>query len=337
MVEKIKANPKKTAVFVILILLLAFIVWLFLKPFQLNQEIVANPATSYEDALTRIITIQAEEEAMAEVNPVCHSKLLTHGEKTEKVVVFFHGFTSCPEQYVPLAEQFYESGYNVYIPRQPYHGMFDNMTTALEALTAEDLAAYGSSSADIAQGLGEEVIISGLSGGGSVASYVAQERADVELAAPTAPFLGVGFIPSFLTKPVTNLALMLPNFYLWWDPTTKNENPESSAWQYNRYPIHALMANLELGFVTARDGEASAPHSLAITMIGNENDRSVNNNVSLDLVNIWREHGKDEVDIYVFEKALGLEHDIISIDRSYSRPDIVYPVMLELLGAEEGE
>ena len=334
MVAKIKANPKKTAVLAVLVLLIAFIIWLFLKPFSLQQEPIADPANSYEEAVIRIITIQAEEAAISEVDPICHSKFMTHGERTERVVVFFHGFTSCPEQYVPLAKEFYDRGYNVYIPRQPYHGMHDNMTTALEALTAEALAAYGFSAVDIAQGLGEEVIVSGLSGGGSVASYIAQERDDVELAAPTSPFLGVGFIPAILTKPVTNLALMLPNFYLWWDPTTKNENPGSSEWQYNRYPVHALMANLELGFVTAHDAQTFAPESLAIVMIGNANDRSVNNRVSADLVEIWWDHDRSAADTYVFAKDLGLEHDIISVDRSYSRPDIVYPVMMELLGAE---
>ncbi len=331
---KIKAHPKKSILFGIIALLILFILWLFLKPFGLQQEPVANPAASYQDALTRISTIQAAEEARAELNPVCHSKLLTHGEKTEKVVVFFHGFTSCPAQYVPLAEDFFERGYNVYLPRQPYHGMNDNMTTALEALTAEELAAYGFSATDIAQGLGDDVVISGLSGGGSVASYIAQERADVELAAPTAPFLGVGFIPAALTKPVTNLGFLLPNFYLWWDPTTKNENPSSSPWQYNRYPIHALLANLELGFVAARDANSVSPESENIMVINNANDHSVNNQVTLDLVNIWREHENATVDVYVFEKELGLPHDIISVDRAASRPDIVYPVLLQLLGAE---
>lgn len=335
MLAKINEHPGKTAVIIIILLLLLAILWLFIKPFRLNQEIIANPVTSYEEAITRIEAIQAGESAAEALNPVCYTTLLTHGEKTEKVVVFFHGFTSCPAQYIPLAEEFFERGYNVYIPRQPYHGMSDNMTTALEALTAEDLANYGSSAADIAQGLGDEVIISGLSGGGSVASYIAQERSDVELAAPTAPFLGVGFIPAFLTKPVTNLALMLPNFYLWWDPTTKNDNPSSSPWQYNRYPIHALMANLELGFVAARAAETAVPEALAIMMIGNENDRSVNNQVTADLVKTWQKHDPNKVDTYDFERELGLPHDLISIDRAASRPDIVFPVMLELLGAEE--
>ena len=88
---------------------------------------------------------------------------------------------------------------------------------------------------------------------------------------------------------------MLPNFYLWWDPTTKNENPSSSPWQYNRYPIHALMANLELGFVAARGAETAVPEALAITMISNDNDRSVNNQVTADLVKTLRPFGSISV------------------------------------------
>ncbi len=104
-------------------------------------------------------------------------------------------YTSCPEQFRQLGQEFFDKGYNVYIPRQPYHGLQEQIDNELRYLRAEDLAAYGTESADIAQGLGEHVTVAGLSGGGTVASWLAQYRSDVDVAMPIAPFLGIGFIP----------------------------------------------------------------------------------------------------------------------------------------------
>ena len=135
---------------------------------QTNGGVTADPTGSYEEALARIEAIQLDEDARGDLNPVCHTTLMTHGERTEDVIVFLHGFTSCPDQFVELGKQFYERGYNVYIPRTPHHGLADLMTDDLINLTAEESIAFASQSADIAQGLGERVTVSGLSGGGTM-------------------------------------------------------------------------------------------------------------------------------------------------------------------------
>lgn len=337
MKETMRSHPIITGLLVVLLLILLFAIWLWVKPFKFIQEITSNPAGSYEEAVARIEAIQAEEEASEHLNPVCHTKLMTHGEKRDRVVVFLHGFTSCPEQYVPLGEQFFELGYNVYIPRQPRHGHVDIMTEDLKYLTAEELAQFGMDQADIAQGLGEHVTISGLSGGGAITTYLAQEREDVDIAAPVAPFLGVNFIPAFVSKPVANLGLMLPNFFMWWDPVHKADLPDVSEWQYRRYPIHALMANLKLGFVTQHDAETVAPVSPDIIMISNLNDASVNHDIIDQFIDTWKAHGAEVVEVYEFEKELGLHHDLISTDRSYSRPDFVNPIIIDLLHTNEEE
>ena len=38
-----------------------------------------------------------------------------------------------------------------------------------------------------------------------------------------------------------------------------------------------------------------------------------------------------------FEEELGLHHDLISTDRSYSRPDFVNPIIIDLLHTNEEE
>jgi len=190
---------------------------------QANGGVTADPTSSYEEVLARIKAIQAGEDARGDLNPVCLTTLMTHGKRTEDVIVFLHGFTSCPNQFVELGRQFYERGYNVYIPRAPHHGLTDLMPGDLFNLTAEESIAFASQSADIAQGLGERVTVSGLSGGGTMTAWLAQNRVDVDIAMPLSPFLGIKFIPAPLTRTFTNAVLTLPNMWMWWDPIHKED------------------------------------------------------------------------------------------------------------------
>jgi hypothetical protein len=82
-----------------------------------------NPARDYGEAVSRFQKIQGAEGR--ELNPVCLSILLTHGKRTKRAVVLFHGLTNCPEQFRELGRTFYELGYNVLIPRLPRHGLAD--------------------------------------------------------------------------------------------------------------------------------------------------------------------------------------------------------------------
>jgi alpha-beta hydrolase superfamily lysophospholipase len=148
-----------------------------------------NPAADYGEALSRFQKIQGTEGP--ELNPVCHSILLTHGKRTKRAVVFFHGLTNCPEQFRELGRTFYELGYNVLIPRQPRHGLADRRVENLTPLKAEELRDCADTGVDIACGLGEKVYVAGLSGGGTMAAWVAQNRSEVARVLLIAPALGL--------------------------------------------------------------------------------------------------------------------------------------------------
>ena len=158
------------------LLLLSIIVAAF-YPIRVTNPLASSPAADYDAAVAEIDAIWTEESETADFNPVCHSILMSHGERVERAIVFYHGFTSCPEQFRELGQRFFDLGYNVYIPLAPYHGLTERYGYALENLTAADLAAHGTETADIAQGLGEHVTVSGLSGGGAIAAWLAQYRA----------------------------------------------------------------------------------------------------------------------------------------------------------------
>jgi carboxylesterase len=313
------------AAFIILLAVLAF------KPFSLRESFTSDPAESYAEAVTRIEGIQAAEAEIPDLSPECGSILMTHEEKVDNAIVFLHGFTSCPDQFATLGEQYFDQGYNVFIPRQPRHGLQEYAGEPLKGLTAEELAAFGTQVADIAQGLGERVVVVGLSGGGAVATWLAQERADVDLAVPIAPFLGIGFIPRPLTRPLTNLILLVPDFHQWWDPVHQLSNPLSAPYSYRGYYLHALMENLRLGFVAEGDAEKVKPAVGGILVITNANDESVNNEVVAEFEQLWLEHGEQFLQTFQFEAELGIPHDMITVDRPDGRVEIVYPKLLELI------
>jgi carboxylesterase len=331
MTDWFRSRPKLSiflgisVLFIILLLLLAY------KPFSLRETFVSNPAESYEEAVVRIEDIQATEAEIPDLSPECGTILMTHEEKVADAIVFFHGFTSCPDQFATLGEQYFNQGYNVLIPKQPRHGLQEFDGTPLKGLSAEELAAFGTQMADIAQGLGERVVVVGLSGGGSITTWLAQERADIDLAIPIAPFLGIGFIPRPLTRPLTNLILLIPDFHQWWDPVHQMSNPLSAPYSYRGYFMHSLFENLRLGFVAEEDAKRVKPAVGGILVITNANDESVNNAVVAEFEQLWLDHGEQFLQTFQFEQELQIPHDMITATRPNGRTDIVYPKLLEII------
>lgn len=308
--------------FVITFLLMTFL------PVTVDDTSVSNPAADHDEAIARVAALRAEDEASGVINPVCLPNAITHGEKTDKVIVFFHGFTSCPEQFRELGEQFYEQGYNIYIPRMPYHGHADQMSDALLNTTAEELAAFATESIDIARGLGDKVIVGGLSGGGTITAWVAQNHPDVDIAVMVAPFLGIGFIPTALNRPVARIIDDIPNIWMWWDPKTKADNPYTAPYSYPRYPLHALAEYLRLGFATQQDARNTKPDVNSIVVITNANDVSVNNGIISQFIDSWQKHGEEYLVTYQLEKELNLPHDLITPTREDGNPGLVYPILI---------
>jgi carboxylesterase len=270
-----------------------------------------QPVSSYEEALARIQSMQ-EVDNQDLVHDVCITKLYTHGRQTEHVIVLLHGFTNCPEQFNELGKQYYEAGNNVFLPRMPYHGLSDRLTDALIHLTAENLAAFGEKILDIAHGLGKKVTIMGISGSGTLVTWLTQNRADLDYAFAIAPLFGLAFIPPRFSRLFERIALLLPNFFLWWDPRTKADNPFSIYYTYPRYPSRALVVILRLAMITRAQAEKSAPACRNITIIINDAEPAVSNAEIMKLLQLWRKHGKTNLSEYHFEKEMKLPHDIIT-------------------------
>jgi len=294
-----------------------------------NLESHPNPVRNYDEAVAHVKAMQ-EEDNQDLVRDVCITKLYEHGTLTEHVIVLLHGFTNCPEQFNELGRQYYEAGNNVLIPRMPNHGLSDRLTDDLVQLTAESLTAFGDKVMDIAHGLGRRVTVMGISGSGTLVAWLAQNRADLDFAFAIAPLFGLAFIPAWATTLFERVALLLPNFFLWWDPRTRAENPYSIYYAYPRYPTRALVEIIRLGTITRVQAERSAPLAGIMTMIINDAEPAVSNVEISRFLRLWRKHGNVRVNEVHFEKEMKLPHDIITPDT----PGVpVGEIRLRLIGA----
>jgi pimeloyl-ACP methyl ester carboxylesterase len=284
-----------------------------------------DPASDYPAALERLARLQAEEGDL--INPVCRSRGLLHGQKTERAIVFIHGITSCPQQFALLAEEFHKRGYNVLLARMPRHGYLDRMTDDLKHLRAEELREFADRAVDIAAGLGVQVTIAGLSAGGIVAAWAAQHRSEVNRAVLIAPFLGIGSYARPLQLLLANLLTTLP------DVPTQRFRPfeDASPYGYLGFSTRSLGEVQRLGLATAFAALEKPPAAQRLLLVTNAADTSISNTLARQLVYGWQERGIRQVEFYEFERELGLHHDLIGPNNPNQRIDLVYPILLDLI------
>jgi len=313
-------------ILIIVGLVVVLILAVFVTPnIQLTSQ--PRPASDYAEAAQRIESMQAAQGS--EYNPVCKTQFITHGKKVDRVVIFVHGYTFCPQMFASLATMFYNLGYNVLIPPLPRHGLANGLNTEQEKLTAEEMAAYSDQVMDIARGLGDHITMAGISAGGVVTAWAAQTRSDLDLAVPISPGFGFAQIPGPLTVPAMNGFLTLPNSYQWWDADLKEKvGPPNT---YPRYSTHALAQILRFGLATATAARQKTPAAHSILVITNANDDAVDNTATAGVVTAWREHGARDLRTFQFDANLKLGHDLIDPARPNQRVDIVYPKLIELI------
>ena len=114
----------------------------------------------------------ADDATHGEVRPESRPILKTHGKKTARAVMILHGVSGEPSAMAELADWFYQAGYNVYVPRAPHHGLKDGKLHG--KVRASELVKFMSDSAGLVSGLGDELGVIGHSGGGTLATWLAQ-------------------------------------------------------------------------------------------------------------------------------------------------------------------
>lgn len=287
----------------------------------------ARPARSYAEATGRAKQLQSKDGP--EIYPTCHTQLLTHGDRCQKAILLLHGFTASPYQFRQLGEAFFELGYNVLIPRAPYHGLADPRTTQFVHLTASQLLGYLNESLDILFGLGEEVTVAGLSMGGVLAAWAAQNRSGIELAAPIAPAFGARVLSKKLTKPAIWLAQRLPNRFIFDDPLADPASQPRGV--YPRMATRPLAQIFKISLALKKQAQHIPPIARRVLMITNPNDLAVDNQAADQLVKAWRSAGAQNVETYSFDLDWHLPHDLIHPEHAQQQTTRVYPILLDLL------
>lgn len=281
-----------------------------------------NPAKDYLEALHRLNDMRFH--ASPELNPLCQPQLLDQGQPVEKAIILVHGYTSCPQQFMELGKRFYNLGYNVLLVPMPHHGLSNRMTTDHAELTAEELTAYADEVVDIAQGLGEKVIMAGLSVGGVVTAFAGTHREDLDLAVLISPAFGYKAVPTLATAAAMNAFSVLPDDYGWWDETKQEQGGVPHG--YPRYSQRALAQSLRLSFAARR----SKPLAGKVIVVTNPNDAAVNNDLTYQTIKRWRRQGVNLI-TYEFPMELQLDHDLIEPGREDAQIEVVYPKLIELV------
>jgi esterase/lipase len=256
------------------------------------------------------------------------SLLYVHGHRTPRTILLLHGLTNSPRQFRELAEQFHARGYNVLVPRLPLHGLREGDVAALGALTAEQLRDYGDRAVDMAVGLGDTLIVLGLSTGGNVAAWAAHHRPEAARIVVVAPAIKLARLPSSLAGPAMNLLDRVPNVVIRQQPDTTRPHA------YFGVSTRALAETFRFGVSVAREAAAGAPVVRDLTMVTNANDRTIDERAALDLAAAWARDPAVTVAMFRFDAGLGLPHDVVDATQRCGRTDLVYPVLIALVEKE---
>jgi alpha-beta hydrolase superfamily lysophospholipase len=240
-----------------------------------------------------------------------------------------HGMTNCPEQYGQLAALFFERGYNVLIPLMPGNGLADPDTEALEDVTAEQLRDCSNTMVDIGRGLADHLTFAGISVGGVMAAWVAQNRSDVDQTVLIAPAFTIARgLGERLSRFVMYVFLVMPNLM------TQRFRPFTGALghNYHGFATRGLGQMMRLGFSVYDAAGTTKPAAQSVIAVTNAADAAVENGITRELVDRWRAAGFDRVQTYEFEASSHLIHDVLDPKQVEQQTALVYPILLDLIG-----
>lgn len=263
------------------------------------------------------------------VSPAGRTKLLVHSGPRPVVVVLLHGLSASPTQFVRFAVELHERGHNVIVPRLPRHGHEDRLSDALARLTMDDLRAIANETIELANELGERVVVAGFSLGGLLSAWVAQQH-PVHRVVAIAPFLGVSWIPNRWMARASEVMLWLPNLFPWWNPLKREKlQPEHG---YPRFATHAIGHMYRLARHVFDDA-VRPPRANEVIFVTNAREAAVNNRAVFQLIERLRRHEGARVS-HVELLGLPFSHDIIEPLHNPAIADRVYPQLLAIIEGE---
>ena len=284
-----------------------------------------HPSVTYAAAMKRVGVLQLADAIAA---PGGESIVLVHGTRTARAIILFHGFTNSPRQFRLIAEKLYQRGDNVFAPRLAYHGLRDGTVHQLAHLTAEQLRDHADTAIDIAHGLGDSVIVAGLSLGGSLAAWGAQFRPEVARAVTISPALALAHVPPIPEPILLRLVMQIPDHSRASAPD-KFRPDRTPGWS-----THAIGQMVRFGLVVREAARDHSPAAREIRMLLNAHDHTVSRARNLELAKHWAATGGN-VAVWEFPDSLHLPHDLVDPDERFSNVAASYPVIFHLIDGVE--
>jgi len=214
----------------------------------------------------------AREQALPLLSQGCRSLFFFHPQPVEKICLFFHGFTSAPHQFIPMGQTFFNAGYNVIAPLMPGHGQAGNWGRTNPPplpTNPKDYQNFALSWLQVAQSLGKQVIVGGLSGGGTLTAWLAMQcpRA-IDRALLFAPYLSS-------SNKVIDLFVKSFDGYFEWETANVSDALPSNAGGYAGFALPALRVFLTMGQVVLQAARSQSTPPMFI--ISSECDQAVGN------------------------------------------------------------
>jgi pimeloyl-ACP methyl ester carboxylesterase len=259
------------------------------------------------------------------------SIVMVHGSRVATSVVLFHGYTSVPAQFALIAKAYYDRGYNVWLPRMPYHGLRDRLGTDLSKLDTATLRRWTDDALDVAAGLGDRVEVAGLSGGGTLTVWSSAQRPTTARAVALAPLIDPTGIPYWAVQPLVRFFSLpfVPDHFVWWDSKLKENDPSPG---YTRYSFKSIAAYLAMGMAVYQDATSGRkPVDGTLALVTNDSDAVINGPFNVELFKRLVDKGR--FTLVQLPADLKLNHDIVGPDgRNKGRIGLSYERIAGVLG-----
>jgi carboxylesterase len=285
--------------------------------------------STWQESLDRTSQLMAaDDDAIA---PACRTQFLSHGAPTSTAHVFMHGYTNAPAQFREVAKACFDSGANVLVPRVPYHGYSDPLTRELSNLTPEAFEAFCNQVVDAASGLGERLVVTGLSLGGLLASYMGKMRDEVAEARLVAPFIQPKAVPEWVDAPFDAAMRALPDVYSWWNPKLQAKEV-AGTWATPKFSMKAIGAQIAFRRQIERTDSSRTTKLERVLLVVNDADIAVRNDVARRFVDAQLEPLSLSTEVVELNKSLGFSHDVFepngdNHDRMDQVRDEIWPLL----------
>ena len=195
-----------------------------------------------------------------------------------------------------------------------------------------ELVSWTDSAIDVGAGLGEHVIVSGLSAGGTLSAWAAKNRSEVSEAVLVAPLVQVTALPGWLNKPLYQLTPALPPIWMWWN-SAKKEQQKAPEMAYPRYTLRSLGDFLAIA-ASLTNGQVKRVGKLErVVVITNDADTTLRNDVALSVLQRELKPLSAEWAQYAIPTRRGWKHDLIDpLGENRAHSADIYRTILPMYG-----